>query len=159
MMRYIIVYMLCFLAGASHVFAQTGVEDSIRINLDVLRQLEQNTLIGAPSVDAEKPWMQFDETLPVLPQREDKPKVRLTLRPYTANTKYNWDPVYQKKIKVGKDTWRSDPFYALTRSPRKVVMGSQALVTTDLMAPFTREFWQFQHKKNRKRTLQLLKIY
>lgn len=37
----------------------------------------------------------------------------LTLHPYTANTKYNWDPVYQKKIKVDKDTWRGDEFYAL----------------------------------------------
>ena len=34
-------------------------------------------------------------------------------RPYTANTKYNWDPIYQKKIKVDKDTWRGDEFYAL----------------------------------------------
>jgi hypothetical protein len=39
----------------------------------------------------------------------------LTLRPYTANTKYNWDPVYQKKITVNKNTWRSSPFYELTK--------------------------------------------
>lgn len=39
----------------------------------------------------------------------------MTLRPYTTQTKYNWDPVYQKKIHVGKDTWRGDAFYELKR--------------------------------------------
>lgn len=47
-----------------------------------------------------------------MPKAPEK-KVVLTLRPYTANTKYNWDPIYQKKIKVDKDTWRGDEFYAL----------------------------------------------
>ncbi|EKC53469.1 hypothetical protein OBE_12578 [human gut metagenome] len=57
-------------------------------------------------------WMDFDNSLPVMPKAPEK-KVVLTLRPYTANTKYNWDPIYQKKIKVDKDTWRGDEFYAL----------------------------------------------
>lgn len=48
-----------------------------------------------------------------MPRMPEK-KVVLTLRPYTANTKYNWDPVYQKKITVNKNTWRGDPFYELT---------------------------------------------
>lgn len=38
----------------------------------------------------------FDNSLPVMPKAPEK-KVVLTLRPYTANTKYNWDPIYQKK--------------------------------------------------------------
>ena len=54
----------------------------------------------------------FDNSLPVMPKAPEK-KVVLILRPYTANTKYNWDPIYQKKIKVDKDTWRGDEFYAL----------------------------------------------
>ena len=47
------------------------------------------------------------------PLGKQQKKVVLTLRPYTATTKYNWDPVYQKKIKIDKDTWRGDPFYEL----------------------------------------------
>lgn len=54
----------------------------------------------------------FHTTLPEIPNTPKK-KVILTLRPYTANTKYNWDPVYQKKIKIDKNTWRGDPFYEL----------------------------------------------
>ena len=34
----------------------------------------------------------FDNSLPVMPKAPEK-KVVLTLRPYTANTKYNWDPI------------------------------------------------------------------
>ena len=33
--------------------------------------------------------------------------------PYKANTRYNWDPIYQKKIKIDKNTWRGDPFYEI----------------------------------------------
>lgn len=58
--------------------------------------------------------MDFDASLPAMPRMPEK-KVVLTLRPYTANTKYNWDPVYQKKITVNKNTWRGNPFYELTR--------------------------------------------
>ena len=39
----------------------------------------------------------------------------LSLHPYKANTPYDWDPVYQKKITVNKNTWRSSPFYELTK--------------------------------------------
>lgn len=70
--------------------------------------------LGSPKEDMNKSWLEFDSSLPVMPQMPEK-KVVLTLRPYTANTKYNWDPVYQKKITVNKNTWRSSPFYELTK--------------------------------------------
>ena len=68
--------------------------------------------IGTPMISTEKQWLMHDESLPVaLPNKQplDK-KVYLSLRPYTANTPYDYDPVRQKKIKVNKDTWRNDPF-------------------------------------------------
>lgn len=84
----------------------------VKLNPDALKELEMNNFLGTPKVATDKSWMDFNNSMPLMPKVPEK-KVVLTLHPYTANTKYNWDPVYQKKIKVDKDTWRGDEFYAL----------------------------------------------
>lgn len=84
----------------------------VKVNPDALKELERN-ILGTPEVSVNKSWMDFDPALPTSLQKEPKQEIKLTLRPYTANTKYNWDPVYQKKINVGKNTWRGDPYYEL----------------------------------------------
>lgn len=84
----------------------------VKVNPDALKELERN-ILGTPEVSVNKSWMDFDPTLPTSLQKEPKKEIKLILRPYTANTKYNWDPVYQKKINVGKNTWRGDPYYEL----------------------------------------------
>lgn len=89
-------------------------EGEVRLNPDVLKEIGIDSPLGSPKEDMNKSWSEFDSSLPVMPQMPEK-KVVLTLRPYTANTKYNWDPVYQKKITVNKNTWRSSPFYELTK--------------------------------------------
>ena len=86
----------------------------MKLNPDVLKEMGVDAPLGSPKTDVSKTWMDFDASLPAMPRMPEK-KVVLTLRPYTANTKYNWDPVYQKKITVNKNTWRGDPFYELTR--------------------------------------------
>lgn len=88
-------------------------EGEVKLNPDVLKEIGVDTPLGTPKASMDKSWLDFDTSLPVMPQMPEK-KVVLTLRPYTANTKYNWDPVYQKKINVNKNTWRGDPFYELT---------------------------------------------
>ena len=89
-------------------------EGEVRLNPDVLKEIGIDSPLGSPKEDMNKSWLEFDSSLPVMRQMPEK-KVVLTLRPYTANTKYNWDPVYQKKITVNKNTWRSSPFYELTK--------------------------------------------
>lgn len=89
-------------------------EGEVRLNPDVLKEIGIDSPLDSPKEDMNKSWLEFDSSLPVMPQMPEK-KVVLTLRPYTANTKYNWDPVYQKKITVNKNTWRSSPFYELTK--------------------------------------------
>ena len=89
-------------------------EGEVRLNPDVLKEIGIDSPLGSPKEDMNKSWLEFDSSLPVMPQMPEK-KVVLTLRPYTANTKYNWDPVYQKKITVNKNTWRSSPLYELTK--------------------------------------------
>lgn len=87
-------------------------DGEVKLNPEALKNLDINGSLGAPKAVINKSWMDFEISMPVMPKMPEK-KVVLTLRPYSANTKYNWDPVYQKKIKVEKDTWRDEPFYAL----------------------------------------------
>lgn len=173
-------------------------EGEVRLNPEALQELEMNSSLGTPKAVINKSWMNFDNSMPVMPKVPEK-KVVLTLRPYTANTKYNWDPVYQKKIKIDENTWRGDEFYALKTlfipsnwavhpfdaGPRETVeqieatglryrvtervnnmavggwqgTGGSGISGLDLMAPFTREFWNFKGRKRRARTLEILKTY
>lgn len=87
-------------------------EGEVKLNPEVLKELGIDQPVGKQLMSTEKQWLDFNTTLPEIPNTPKK-KVVLTLRPYTANTKYNWDPVYQKKIKIDKNTWRDDPFYEL----------------------------------------------
>lgn len=87
-------------------------DGEVKLNPEVLKELEINGPSGGPKAVINKSWMDFNTTMPMMPKIPEK-KVVLTLHPYTANTKYNWDPVYQKKIKVKEDTWRDEPFYAM----------------------------------------------
>lgn len=85
--------------------------EELKLNREAVKQIDLGKMMGAPRQSKEKNWLLPDESLPaVLP---DKKKVVLTLYPYKANTRFDWDPVYQKKIKVDKDTWRGDPLYGM----------------------------------------------
>lgn len=87
-------------------------EGEIKLNPEVLKEMGVQEPLGKQQMSLERQWLDFNTTLPEIPNTPKK-KVILTLRPYTANTKYNWDPVYQKKIKINKNTWRGDTFYEL----------------------------------------------
>lgn len=173
-------------------------EGEIELNPEVLKEMGVQQPLGKQQMSMEKRWLDFNTTLPEI-SNTPKKKVILTLRPYTATTKYNWDPVYQKKIKIDKDTWRGDPFYKLTtvfvysnwaKTPlekglRKSIdeieaTGMRYRVTErannmavgswqgasgggigglDLMAPFTKDFWNVKGRKRRARTLEVLRAY
>lgn len=90
-------------------------DGEVKLNPEVLKELEINGSLGSPKAVTNKSWMDFDLTLPATSREKPKKKIVLTLHPYSANTKYNWDPVYQKKIQVDENTWRGDEFYELKR--------------------------------------------
>lgn len=126
-MKYSILFLGLLCAVTFPLYAQEWTpQDSLRLhrlldgggemklNPDVLKEMGVDAPLGSPKADVSKAWMDFDASLPAMPRMPEK-KVVLTLRPYTANTKYNWDPVYQKKITVNKNTWRGNPFYELIR--------------------------------------------
>lgn len=59
-------------------------EGEVRLNPDVLKEIGIDSPLGSPKEDMNKSWLEFDSSLPVMPQMPEK-KVVLTLRPYTAN--------------------------------------------------------------------------
>lgn len=219
--RLITAMTLCLTALLVHAQEWTK-EDSLRLrklldsdqelnlNQDAVRQIDFGSAVGTPRMSVEKKWMLPDESLPeALP----KPKVVLSLMPYKANTPYNWDPVFQKKIRMDKNTWRGDPHYEMrhqrsysnwARNPmaggvrksleeirasgvrfrqlserangmmvNSVVMdspiplfgGSGVYINggtiggLDLMAVFTKNFWDKKGKERRERTLEVLRTY
>ena len=78
--------------------------------MDAVKSIDFEAQWGySPDVGGEK----LDDARRIASEALPKPKVMLTLMPYKANTRYNWDPIYQKKIKIDKNTWRGDPFYEI----------------------------------------------
>ena len=129
-------------------------EGEIKLNPEVLKEMGVQEPLGKQQISMEKRWLDFNTTLPEIPNTPKK-KVVLTLRPYTATTKYNWDPVYQKKIKIDKDTWRANNMAVGSWQGASGGLGFSG----DFMAPFTKEFWNVKGRKRRARTLEVLRAY
>lgn len=127
-------------------------EGEIKLNPHALKELEHN--FGQPRISEEKPWLEFDETLPYQPLGKDK-KARLVLRPYTGYTPYNWDPIRQCKIDIDKPTWQEN----ILRGIEKMSEGAPSPSGYDFMSIFTKEFWNRNIKKRRRETLEKLRVY
>ena len=178
------------------------VDEDIKLNLDAVRSIDMESgLFADPIVVADKQWLKIDESLP-LPNNETKPfnmREMLSLRPYKADTPMNWDPVYRKRIRMGTDTWRSDPFYKLSSlriysgwarrmldaGPRNTLEQIEATglrynplagrANNQMVGAWTatptgvggldfnyytsKDFWNFQGRRNRIRTLEVLSQY
>lgn len=150
--RFILFILICLIASVAYSQEWTGQDslklnrilkrnEEIKLNPEAVKQIDFGSdVMGTPLMSTEKSWMMPDVTLPsalpnTLPLQK---KQMLTLRPYKPNTPYNWDPVYQKKIKVGQDTWRGDPFYRIktfrgytnvSNAPLRVVVMKQPSLT------------------------------
>ena len=84
-------------------------DGEIKLNQEAIKQVQQ--ALGSPLIIRESSATKYDESLPkVYPEKE---KLVLTLMPYTARTKYNYDPIYKKKIDLKADTYKSNPFETL----------------------------------------------
>ena len=79
----------------------------IKLNPKVIKEIDFGSFAGEQVIADDKPALQFDTTLPkAFPEKIEKKELRLSLKPYTAKTKYNYDPIYQRKINIKKDTWK-----------------------------------------------------
>lgn len=81
-----------------------NADGEIKLNPNIIKEIDFGTFAGEQMIDDDKPALQFDATLPK--PFPEKKELRLSLKPYTAKTKYNYDPIYQRKINVKKDTWK-----------------------------------------------------
>lgn len=87
-------------------------DGEIKLNMDAVKGIDYDNFVGKQIMADDRPALEFDATLPkVFPDRN---KMKLTLRPYTATTRFNYDPIYQRKIKVDAHTWKKDQFGHLT---------------------------------------------
>lgn len=87
-----------------------STDGEIKLNPNIIKEIDFGKFAGEQVMADEKPALQFDATLPkVFPEKKE---IKLSLRPYTANTRYNYDPIYQKKIAIKEDTWKyGDKFH------------------------------------------------
>ncbi len=123
--------------------------EELRLNPSALRELRQS-FEGELRPTLERPWMQPNETLPTWREAPREPRGRLTLSPYTATTRYDWDPVAQKKI----DIRPQGPSWAQWRPVSRGRQGGY-----DLMLIFTRDFWDVSRNRRRARTREALAAY
>ena len=143
--------------------------------------------LTAPNIQlrmqVDKPWLEANDSMPsIFGKHEAAPaskQARYTLHPYNTTTPYDWDPVYNRKIAIHADTWRGTYWRMLGVSDVKgmtnsghiklptddeplirfengMLVGDYATLLTQY---FTREFWRFQHKRNQKKTKEVLQQY
>ncbi|MBP1614151.1 MAG: hypothetical protein H6Q13_1599 [Bacteroidetes bacterium] len=176
--------LFCFLALQAR--AQWTVKDSvnlkkilesdgeIKLNSNALKMLGKS-LYGEPGMVLDKSWMQYDLTLPTTPfadkeeEVEDKHPLKISLNPYNANTKYNYDPVYKKTIRVSNAyhgdlsslTRRNAPGTTRGNNAHFMLMGGgiSGGFNCDFAYISSKKFWNFRAKKARKRTLEVLEQY
>ena len=172
--------------------------EELKLNKEAIKQIDFGQMASKPKLSDDKSWLAPDESLPNVLNIN---KIKLTLRPYTANTRYDFDPIFQRKITVKEDTWRGVSVMQLANyllpenwkkelwrdgvnfrmlSERANGMMVNSVVNTqlgginigkgmyitgngiggvDLMAVFTKDFWDVKGRERRKRTLEVLKAY
>lgn len=87
-------------------------DGEIKLNPNAVKDIDFGSFIGEPMKSNDSPATRYNTTLPS--PRPDYSKMNLTLRPYSIHTKFNYDPIYKRKIKVGPDTWKGiDTLYHL----------------------------------------------
>lgn len=127
-------------------------EGEIQLNQKALKELKQIFPLGQGKMSEEKPWLDFDSTLPTIHQKK---RGRLTLYPYTPTTPYNWNPVLQCKIDIDAPDWKKNLKTWLYAQP----VGAASPSGLSFMAIFTREFWNRKIGRRRARTLEVLRAY
>jgi len=148
-------------------------DEEIILNKNAINSISLDPLSSMFGPITHKNHLEFDNTLPAVYEEEEvEAPVRLSLRVYSSKTKYNYDPVNQKKIDVGRKVYRVN-FASLTREGMPATtygalnntrfMMMNGTVNGSISCNFdkivSKRFWQFRAKKNTKRTLEILEQY
>ena len=179
MAKSLILLFLYSLSGFSMLYAQEWTkqdslhlrkmlngEEEIILNNDAVNSIRLESLPQLPGsqlkMDNTSPSLRFIETIdiPELPKK----KLYLTLRPYSAFTKYNEDPIYgnapqgsimrrgvgmsmnfdyeRRSVRVGSTALGGVLNQRLTRPEKAFQTAGASIGGLDLMAPFTKKFWR-----------------
>lgn len=145
------------------------------LNKGVVKSIDLGGLDLLPEQpEVYKDYLHFDETLPDwLPSLDERPQQRvgLTLKPYNGSTKYNYDPVYKRRILLEGDLTKPGE-YKITRPAMKgmgkmmdgtriMMMGGNlgGSFKYNLDRLFHKEFWNFRARKSARKTLLALAAY
>lgn len=121
-------FFLCAAALAAH--AQWAPKDSlnlqrvlqgegeVKLNSNVVKQINFGSFVGEPLMSTDKPALKYDAKLPLPEAKIEKKEIKLSLLVYGPHVKFNYDPVYKRKIKVGPDTWKGDSLIHLVTLKR-----------------------------------------
>lgn len=163
-------------------------EEELKLNPKAVEAIDFGGVsVEAPHMSMNKPWLSFDTTLPqVGPKR---PKLSLFLRPYSPDLIHDWETTfrfYRDKLDFGQyntlpetvtDTVEegvSRPRLFLRMMARRAQLMNDGRISIgkkgvyiengtigglDLMAMFTKDFWNRKDERNRLRTLEVLKYY
>ncbi|NDV66622.1 DUF4858 domain-containing protein [Bacteroides sp. 224] len=152
-------------------------DGEIKINKHAVKMIDFGSFVGKPEIVDDKPGLNWDGQLP--DAKPEKQKLILTLKPYTATTPFNYDPIRKVKFKVRANTWRATTTYpddvrvfkqkeTIGARQNLMAVGSKEVYThlsgcgvggLDFNAVFTRKFWDKSIEKRRARTLEVLSLY
>ena len=145
-------------------------DQELHLNMDAVKSIDFGSAVGTPRMSEEKSWMMPDESLPeALP----KPKVMLTLMPYKANPmakgmRKSLDEIQASGVRFRQLGERANGMMVNTvvmDAPIPLFGGSGVYINggtiggLDLMAVFTKDFWNKTGRDNRARTLEVLRTY
>lgn len=142
----------------------------IKINEEALKSINLGSPILPANPKINKNYLQFDATLPTTPGEEEKgqPKLGVSLQPYSGATKYNYDPIYKKKISLDQKKGRFVGPNGMPGAREGGMSGTRFMMmkgnlsggfNTNFENLFSKNFWDFQGRKTTKRTLLALNAY
>lgn len=150
-------------------------DGELKLNEEAVKSIDFNSVLfpnNQPMIH--KNSLKFDMTLPGSPENrkeEIQPRSRLSLRPYKATTKYNYDPVYKKKISIDQkyrgdvSSLYRDGAPGTRRGPmndtRLMMMNGtfSGSFRCDFDKILSKRYWDFRGRKNSRKTLEILKTY
>lgn len=102
----------------------------------------------------------FDTSLPDSPYplgQEPLRKPGMSLMPYSGATKYNYDPIYKKRIEFTTDKKPFGKEIMFQESAGEIINKGSFNYSLDEL--FTKKFWDFRTRKNARKTLIALSLY
>lgn len=155
-------------------------KEELQLNKEAVRAIDFGGVTVAPKMSEQKNWLLPDESVVgILPKSKTSSGLMTW---YKNNILPNWGTACWRKAKTNNSIWSGTSVYALPNripysewkrsllaegmyTPFDGIRVGQAYINggtiggLDLMAPFTKDFWDKKGRENRIRTLEVLRTY